>query len=162
MSELTQTISTSTLLFMAAFLILFIIQKRFTPFSFLLIGVIVLEAIQLNLEFYLFGQFWDYSQYHLLYVYWYLGFALTDTVFVVVSIMLYHKFSLRLDWASRCIMTIYSVMAGLQLIRFVDRAFKDTAFIETLYQNGIPLLNLLVVLITFVYVASSIKTKSKS
>lgn len=75
---------------------------------------------------------------------WYLGFALTDVLLVVVIAHISKKERLKLDFPTKALMFIYLLLAAIQLIGYVDQVITKTDYLANFYMVSIPVINLIV------------------
>lgn len=74
---------------------------------------------------------------------WYLGFALTDFLFVVVTVLVCRKYSLKRDSLSVFILIAFFMMGFIQVTRYCDRYIIQTNALGDFYTYSILILNLM-------------------
>lgn len=73
---------------------------------------------------------------------WYMGFALSDFIFVAVCIWMCDKWRLPLDKVSNYILVTFIVLGFAQAVRYFDRLIIETDQLGWLYSQIVPALNL--------------------
>lgn len=92
---------------------------------------------------------------------WYLFFALTDFGVAVFVYLFLGRLSLKPDYKCHVIAICYTILGFIQLCRYADRFVLGYDFCILLYQNGIPLVNVFVLLITLSGVVSDCSRNQK-
>ena len=149
-------LSIASLLYVVALLLYVFIVRRLTAFSFVIVGVLLLDFLHVGYSIFLTSFFQDPSSETLVFYSWYLGFALTDFLFVWLLVRLCKGSGLHLDIASKFILAIYAILGALQLLRLVERLLVNSDLMKLIYSNGIPVLNFSIATILFGFIAVSL------
>lgn len=98
------------------------------------------------------GQNPRYEQ--LVYNLWYLGFASTDALFILLTIYISQKKQLVIDSVSRMLMISYFCLGSMQVARYFDRIIIETDWLGNIYSVVIPTINVGITFIVCSYVIS--------
>ena len=142
----------AALLFLAALLVYAITVKRLTVFSFVLLGLTLLEVIHLGIEHYFWYIYTSYSDYGVIQFLWYAGFAATDILFVYFLVQISRTLKVPLDWVSSFVMYVYLILGIVQVARYFDRFIFETNYLVTMYTDGIPIVNMVLSTVVFGFV----------
>ena len=142
----------AALLFLAALLVYAITVKRLTVFSFVLLGLTLLEVIHLGIEHYFWYIYTSYADYSIIYFLWYAGFAATDILFVYFLVRISRTLKVPLDWVSSFVMYVYLILGIVQVARYFDRFIFETNYLVTMYTDGIPIVNMVLSTVVFGFV----------
>ncbi len=88
----------------------------------------------------------------LVYNAWYLGFAYTDAVLVILLIYITHKKKLKIDSASRMIMISYVSLGVMQILRYLDRIILEADKLGAIYSIVVPTINISITVAACAYV----------
>ncbi len=149
-------LSIASLLYVVALLLYVFIVRRLTAFSFVIVGVLILDFLHVGYSIFLTSFFQDPSSETFVFYAWYLGFAITDFLFVWLLVSWCRNSGLRLDIGSKLILAIYAVLGVLQCFRLVERLIVNSDLMRFVYTNGIPILNIAIAVILFGFIAYSL------
>lgn len=92
---------------------------------------------------------------------WYAAFVCIDGI----AIFLLYKFHAMLKQNVSLIANVigfaFLMLASIQSLRFVDRFVSNTELLQSLYQYGVPLINIMLVPLIIVLWVANIKTEHK-
>lgn len=76
---------------------------------------------------------------------WYLGFAITDFVFVIGTILFCEKLQLKKDFISSTVLFCFAFLGLIQIVRYVERYVLeiDSDLMGWVYTNSIVMVNIL-------------------
>ena len=158
MTEAFESIPSSTLLCLAAlFLYLFTVRKV-TSFSFVFVGILVLEALHIGIQFALASLVHTPELVPFVYYTWYLSYGLTDFFFVGVVFYLCRRSETELEFVSKLLLWIYLSLGVLQVVRLIERLTINSDIVGWLYTSGVPIVNFGIALILLGYVIKVIAT----
>lgn len=156
LSDFSQFISYPTLLLVVAFLLYLVTLAKLNAFSFALGGLLMLEVTHHVIEFVFDAVFtseyvavWEYYA-------WYISFAVTDFIFAIAVSLLVKKLNLHFDKATILLVVAVAMLGAIQLLRMFERLLIDSATIGTLYQHGIPTINLIISIVVLSVVIISL------
>ena len=152
MSFISESQLLPALLYMIALSVYAVTVKRLTIFSFVLVGLVLLEAIHLGLEHYMWYIYKTWNNYSAAYFLWYVGFALTDFLFVFLLFRTARMMNTQMEWISSFVTYVYLILGVVQVARYFDRVVYKTDFLVTMYKDGIPLLNTALSAAVFIFV----------
>lgn len=152
MTEVFDLIPSSTLLNLAALVVYVLIVRRITVFSFVLVGVMIIEALHQGISFYLQSFFTAPDTWALVKVSWYTSFALTDFLFYGLTVHLTHTYRLEMDNVSKIVIHLYLVMGFIQLVRLAERYITNSEIMGVLYSNSIVLITMVISFLLIGYV----------
>lgn len=116
------------------------VVRRFTSFSLIVIGVFLLEVYGQIITHTLSGI--QITGFNWVWPLWFLGFALTDFLFVGATIWLVNHYHLQWQWVSRVVLSAHVVMGVIQCSVYLSYLTVDSWLIDLLYTDGIVLINL--------------------
>lgn len=90
---------------------------------------------------------------------WYLGFALTNTIFIVFVVWLLSRANLLRDRVSEFVLIAYMFMTALQIVRYLDKVVFDLDLVGFFYRTSITTTNVVLSLIILMY---SLKVLTRS
>ncbi len=142
----------TTLLNLAALILYTLAVKRITFFSFILIGLLLIDVLHQGIAIYLRSFLSDERSQSFVFHAWYISFAFTDFLFFLCGLYLAKVFNSDIDRASQFVLYTYLALGVIQILRFAERLFTDTNLMAWLYAEGIPLTNLVVTAFVIGYV----------
>jgi hypothetical protein len=144
-----------------AFIAYSIYAKTTSAFFYCLLLVIIFTPIHFYLEkeLLILGQIPKYEQF--VYNGWYLGFAYTDAMLVILAVYICRKKALFIDSASRMIMISYFCLGVIQVIRYLDRIILESDSLGEIYGILVPTINIGVTLLSCTYVTLVVATGMK-
>jgi hypothetical protein len=83
---------------------------------------------------------------------WYLGFSITNTIFIVIVVWCLSRGNLLRDRVSEFVIIAYLFMTALQIIRYLDKTVFDTDLVGFIYRTSITTTNVVLSLVILVYV----------
>lgn len=98
------------------------------------------------------GYLWQLIAYHA----WYLGFALTDFLFMYLAYYVCKRKKFRMYKISEFIIFNFVVLGFIQLLRYADREVFETEVLDYFYTVAIPTIDGAMSLTICVYVVSAI------
>ncbi len=152
MSFISESQILPALLYMIALSVYAATVKRLTIFSFVLVGLMLLEVIHLGLEHYIFHIYTVWQDYFTVNILWYFGFALTDFLFVLILFRTAASMNAKMEWISSFVVYVYLLLGIVQVARYIDRFIFKTHYLATVYGEGIPLLNTALSAAVFIFV----------
>ncbi|WP_414827784.1 hypothetical protein [Alteromonas sp. H39] len=147
---------TAIAFYFVALLLHVLTVRRLTAFSFVIVGVLLLDFLHVGFEFFLKSHFHEPAFSTLVYYSWYLGFALSDFAFVAVIATICKNANLKLDIASKVILSLYVVLGAIQLFSLVERLVVNSKFAYYFYTQSIPILNFIIAVTLFGFIAISL------
>jgi len=135
-----------------AFVAYVIYAKQRSAFFYCLLLVIIIAPIHLLLENQLLHLAENPDNNRLVYNGWYLGYAYTDALLVILAIYLCKTRALIIDSVSRMIMISYFCLGMVQLIRYFDRVILESDKLGDVYSIIVPTINVSVTVLVCVYV----------
>lgn len=145
-------LSIASLLYVVALLLYVFIVRRLTAFSFVIVGVLLLDFLHVGYSIFLTSFFQDPSSETFVFYAWYLGFAVTDFLFVWLLVSWCKNSGLQLDIGSKLIIAIYAVLGVLQCFRLIERLIINSELMGFIYTNAIPILNFTIAVILFGFI----------
>lgn len=142
----------TTLLNLAALILYTLAVKRITFFSFVLVGLLLIDVLHQGIAIYLRSFLSDERSLSFVFHAWYISFAFTDFLFFLSGLYLAKVFGSDIDRASQFILYTYLALGVIQMLRFAERLFTDVNLMAWLYSEGIPLTNLVVTAFVIGYV----------
>lgn len=144
-----------------AFIAYIIYAKTTSAFFYCLLLAIIFTPIHflLEKELLILGQNPQYEQ--IVYNGWYLGFACTDSFFVILAVYICHKKALLVNSSSRMIIISYFCLGLLQVARYFDRIILEADKLGEVYSILVPTINIGVTILTCFYVTFVIVTQAK-
>ncbi|MEW9796582.1 hypothetical protein [Alteromonas sp. CYL-A6] len=158
MIEIIETASLSTLLYVAALIAYSLTVKRITAFSFVLVGLLMLEGLHMGGQFLMASYYNEPAYTTIIYYSWYLFFAVTDFLYIGLTVLFCRKAGLAIDRVSYLLLSLYAFMGGLQVVRLIERTWVDTQIMEWFYTNSIPFINIVIGIILLAFVSKVILT----
>ncbi len=146
---------TAIVFYFIALLLYIFTVRRLTAFSFVVVGVLLLDFLHVGFEFFLKSHFHEPAFSTLVYYSWYLGFAFTDFAFVAVIISMCKSSRLKLDIASKVILSLYVALGLLQIFTLVERLVVNSDIVNFLYTHSVPILNFVIAVTLFGFIATS-------
>jgi hypothetical protein len=134
-----------------ALIIYLLSVRKVTAFAIIVSSSIVLDFIQQWIRFELKNLFHLTDYLFQINAAWYLGFALTNTIFIVLMIQVFKRVNLLRDTASEFLIICYMFMTALQVFRFLDRIVFDTDLIGFIYKCSITTTNVVVAIVVLLY-----------
>ncbi|QJR82332.1 hypothetical protein CA267_017025 [Alteromonas pelagimontana] len=156
MADILNIVPSTTLLYLAALFVYTLCVKKLTAFSFIFVGVLILEILHVGLEFYLYSSNEYSSYYELVYYSWYIGFAATDFLFIWVACLWSRKAQVPFDTISKVVLWLHGFMGVIQIVRLVERSYIDSYLMSLMYSNSIVLINMIIALLLIGFVAKVI------
>lgn len=153
MTEVFALIPPSTLLNLVALLVYVLVVRQITVFSFVLVGVMVIEVLHQGISFYLQSFYGDPSVVEIVFASWYLGYAATDFLFYGLTMHLARTYRFPLDPISNVVMKAFLIMGVMQIVRYVERLITDSDLMGAIYSNSIVLINMIISIMLLGYVA---------
>lgn len=126
----------------AVLLVYLLVVDRKTAFGVILLFSCVLGSLHIFWEVYMFNLLEDDSNGEIVRTLWYLGFSVSDFLFVILSVWLCNLLNLERDKVCNFILVTYLVLGFIQASRYLDRIIFGTDYLGLIYNNGIPALNL--------------------
>lgn len=130
--------------------------RRLTAFSFVIVGVLLLDFLHVGYEFFLKSYFHDPALSTLVYYGWYLGFALSDFAFVALIAGICKNAHLKLDIASKVILSLYVLLGVIQLFSLVERLIVSSKVALYFYTQSIPILNFVIAFTLFGFIVTTL------
>lgn len=125
--------------------------RRADTFVYLCVGILLLTPAQYLFEQYLLDLAVYPENQAMVRNLWYVGFALSDMVFIVVVALIARAQKLQFDLASKILAFSFISMAWIQLIRYVDRIMMETDVLGQFYSTSIPSINIMVTIVIVVF-----------
>lgn len=125
------------------------IVSRVTSYTVVIAGVILIEFLHQGLYSYLSQPTAQDYIGKWIYFAWYLGFGLTDLVFVLSVIACCRQLNISIQMISKTILVIFTFLGLLQIARFIEKQYSGTDLLKLLYTQGIPAFNYLIVALLF-------------
>ncbi|RDV24461.1 hypothetical protein DXV75_13630 [Alteromonas aestuariivivens] len=150
MNEFLLLVRPEMLLYLVAFLAYIFSVRTITPFSFVIVGVMFLEVLHQGLTLFLNSSMKteDHVTQVLVFHAWYIGFALTDFIFVSLIYLLSRWLNVNLGLTCQLIAAAFLILGCLQIVGYVDGLFFDgTDWVAFIYTNSIPVINYLIFII---------------
>ena len=139
---------------------LFLVSRK-TAFAIVLLFACVLGVLHIFWEMFLFKLLHINELRPIVASLWYVGFAATDFVYVMLAVSFCNKMNLTRDLICNFILFTYLVLGILQVLRYLDRIIIQTDVLGVLYKNLIPSLNLAVSTAAIFYLIKVVLTYSK-
>ena len=165
MDSLLNTIGNNALLINVVALIVYqFLKPEKTPFATALFAVILIGVVHGLYQSFLEG-FYGIEEYKTA-IRWafYLGFAVTDILLVVITVKYCAFKNLAIDKVTRFILISYLAQSANHLIRFVERFWFETDILRKVYPNIVLTLTIGVSIVVVGYVAlqflNEFKTKA--
>lgn len=155
-------LSIASLFYVVALLLYVFIVRRLTAFSFVIVGVLLLDFLHVGYSIFLSSFSHDPTTKTFVFYAWYIGFAITDFLFVWALAAWCKNSGLKLDVASKVILAIYAVLGFLQIFRLIERVLVNSDLMSFIYSNGIPILNFCIAAILFSFIAFSLVNNFRS
>ncbi len=127
--------------------------RKFTAFLYCLLLIIVFAPVHFLLEKQILSMTSSPDYQHLGYNLWYLGFAYTDALIVILTIIISKKKVLQIDSITRMILISYVFLGVSQVARYFDRIILESNKLGDLYSIIVPTINVSITLLIFGYVA---------
>lgn len=134
-----------------ALIIYLLCVRKVTAFAIIVSSSIVLDFIQQWMRLKLQSLFHLTEYLFEINTAWYLGFALTNTLFVVLMMQVMKRVNLLRDRVSEFLIICYMFMTALQIIRYVDKLILNTDLIGFIYKTSITTTNVVVAIVVLLY-----------
>jgi hypothetical protein len=136
----------------ALFISVLVLPHR-TAFVAILLFIIILQLLHMWFEGYLLNILADTLEKKDVRTLWYMGFAVTDFLFVWVAISYCNLKELLRDKSSNFILLSTCVLGVVQMLRYADRVLINTDVLGDFYSLSIPTLNLGITFAAITYVS---------
>lgn len=156
MTAILPQLSIASLFYVVALFTYIFIVRRLTAFSFVILGVLLLDFLHTGYGIFLTSFFHEPTSKTFAFYAWYIGFAITDFLFVWIISAWCRNAGLKLDIASKVILSIYAVLGFLQIFRLMERMLVNSDLMGYVYSNGIQFLNFCIAAILFGFIAFSL------
>ncbi|WP_100642979.1 hypothetical protein [Alteromonas facilis] len=125
--------------------------RRVDTFVSLCVGILLLTPSQFLFERYLLELAIEPTNKEMVRNLWYIGFAISDMVFVAIVALIAHFQNLKFDFTSKILAFSFLGMAWIQLFRYVDRIVIETDMLGEFYRASIPAINISVTIVIVVF-----------
>ncbi len=132
------------------------IVRKLTSFNVLLILLLFLTYLQFYWDVTISKHFGREDISDLITALWYLGFGISDFIFVVLSCFIIRKNHLETNTPIRMIIYSYIALGVVQVITYLERFIFSTKNLYYFYEYAIPTVNASVTVIIFVYTAMTV------
>ena len=159
MLNLFELLPLSTVLNMLLLIIYVAVVTRVNSYTVVLAGATIIEILHLCLSTYL-RRFFGIEEYaHLVYHAWYLTFAVTDFLLVLAVLYVCKRLNTPLQLSSRVVLSVFFFLGGLQVANYIERLYLNSAFSDTFYSKGIPILNGFITAVLFTQLVCELFTR---
>lgn len=125
-------------------------------FSVSVVGILLLTSVHFVFEKEMLELAKDESMQALVRNAWYLFFALTNALLIVIVTLYAKAKKLEFDIASKLLMYSFVALSLMQIARYLDRLVLESNVLGNLYSISIPSINITVTLLIFFYAFGSI------
>ncbi|NCP63178.1 MAG: hypothetical protein GW836_00765 [Paraglaciecola sp.] len=118
------------------------LTRKATEFVFVAFGVVLLDVIHQLMRYELKKYFGCQECLEVVNALWFMGYALTDLILILVLNFIFSKNRMLKDKASQIIIYCYLAMSFIQIATYVERVYTNAEAFTYLYQVIIPIINL--------------------
>lgn len=118
------------------------ITRKATEFAFVSFGVVILDVIHQAMRYELKKYFDCQECLEVVNALWFMGYALTDLILILILNTIFSKYRLLKDKASSYVIYCYMLMALIQIATYIERIYTDAEMFMYLYQVAIPIINI--------------------
>ncbi|MGJ8680484.1 hypothetical protein [Paraglaciecola sp.] len=140
------------LLNVAALFAIYLMAKQRTSIGITLLFAVVLQIFHVWYEVFLLETLSESLSKNAIRTLWYMGFGLTDFLFIIITIFCCLKMNLPRDKASSFILISYGLLGATQMIRYADRVLLQSDLFGFIYKHLIPTFNLGITITVIIFV----------